>query len=189
MRAIRTCELRSRSWRRSRGTRRGSLGQRIGQNVTVARNQRDATNFGERWRDVGGRGVGVIFAGLNAVTHKDYGDALIVVIRRSVRGAVAAWTFRGAVIPGPVGLGDDDEIAAARFVKTVGFGAQDGIQCGWTAFDFVGEINFGDTRNAFDGFYEGVVGLRERLEFIEDAGLEIDVATADAGDGGLGNFE
>src|SRR6202042_3614803 len=155
MRAIRTCELRSRSWRRSRGTRRGSLGQRIGQNVTVARNQRDATNFGVRWRGVGG-----IFAGLNTVTHEDYGDALIVVIRCSVCGAVAAWTFRGAVIPRPVGFGDDDEIAAARFVKTVGFGAQDGIQCGWTAFDFVGEINFGDTRNAFDGFYEGVVGLR-----------------------------
>lgn len=120
--------------------------------MAVARNQCDAANLGERWRDVGWRRVGVIFAGLNAVAHEDYRNALIVIIGSSMGSAVMARICGGAVIPRPVGLGNDDEIAATRPVEAGGFGAENRIQSRRTAVDIVGEVNLGDAGNAFDGF-------------------------------------
>ena len=81
--------------------------------MTVAGGQSNAAESSERWRDIGGSDGLEVFAGLNAETHEQDRNALIVVVRRAVAGAVGPRFSSGRAIVQPVGFGKQEEIPAA----------------------------------------------------------------------------
>src|SRR5215467_7721739 len=87
--------------------------QGFGEDVAVARGERDAAESSERRSDIGWSDGLKIFAGLNAKAHQKNGDMLIVIVGHAVAGAVRALLPRWSAIQEPVGLRKDKQIAAA----------------------------------------------------------------------------
>src|SRR5213596_2336874 len=88
------------------------LPEGFGEDVAVAGGQGDAAKGGEGGGDVRGSDGLKILAGLNAETHQQNGYVLVVVVGHAVAGAVRARFPGWSAVHKPVGLRDDEEVAA-----------------------------------------------------------------------------
>src|ERR1700674_3018708 len=102
----RRCRFSSRgqSW----GVSLGRFLQGFGEDVAVAGGEGDSAEGGERWGDIGGCDGLKILAGLDAETHQQNGDMLIVVVGHAVAGAVGARLSEWSAVHEPVGLWQDE---------------------------------------------------------------------------------
>jgi len=74
------------------------------EDAAVAGGESDAAEGGEGWGDVGRRDGLEVLAGLDAETHQQDGDMLVVVVGDAMAGAVGARLSGGSAVQEPVGL-------------------------------------------------------------------------------------
>ena len=76
--------------------------------MAVAGGESDSAEGGEGWSDVSGRDGLEVLAGLDAETHQEDGDVLVVVVGDPVAGAVGARLSEGRAIQEPVRFRQDE---------------------------------------------------------------------------------
>src|SRR6266852_6932735 len=126
---------------------------------------------------------------MDAVAHEEEGDALVVIIRSAVAGAGAAFGAFGGVFGEPVGLLQDEEIAAASGEIVEGEGGAGVVEALGGREEIFGAIDGGDAGHGGCGFEDGAHGLGIVFEAGVASGGKVDVVADDAGDGGFGIVE
>ncbi len=112
--------------------------------MAVAGGEGDAAEGCEGWGDVGGGDRLEVLAGLDAEAHQQNGDVLVVVVGDAVAGTVGAGLSEGRAIEEPVGLWQDEEVAAAAGEIAIREGAMRGVLRGGAVAQFFGAIDGGD---------------------------------------------
>ena len=153
--------------------------------MAVAGSEGDAAKGGEGRSDVSGSDGLKIFTGLNAIAHQKNRDVLVVIIGRAVASAVGAGFSQGRAVHEPVGLGNDEQVAAAAGKITVGHSAAGGTLRGGTVAQLFGPVDLGDAGDASNGVEKRFHGVRISGQLFVNAFGKVDVATGDPRNGGF----